>query len=181
MKLFFEFLPLVLFFAAYKSQGIFVATSVLMAASALQLVYLLLKKQKPTQMQFYSTVGIFFFGALTLYFRDEQFVKVKVTVVNWLFALVFFASHFIGKETIIEKLFNTLKLPATVGRRLNMAYVIFFLFLGILNLLVIQYFSTDFWVNFKVWGLMGLTLLFLIVQIFLLRNHIKDSSSPAAD
>ena len=173
MKLFAEFLPLLLFFAAFKLYDIFVATAVLMVTSVLQLLIIKLKGNKPTQMQIYSTVAILGFGALTLYFRDAQFVKIKVTVINWLFAGAFLSSHYLGKQTFIERLFETLHLPGKISRRLNAAYAVFFFFLGALNLFIFMHFSTDVWVNFKVWGLMGLTLLFMMVQLLYLKPYVQ--------
>jgi intracellular septation protein len=119
---------------------------------------------------------------MTLYFHNPIFVKWKPTVIYWIFGLVFLGSHFIGNKTLIQRLFATAleknpaahKVPVAVWKRLNVAWALFFTLLGLVNLWVAYHFSTDAWVNFKLYGVMGALLLFSVIQAFYLARFITD-------
>ena len=117
-------------------------------------------------MQIASLLLILVFGGATLYLRDETFVKWNPSVLNWLFAVAFFLSQFIGKKTIIERVMHSasIQLPKALWAKLNLAWVVFFVLLGFINLYVAFNFSTDVWVNFKVFGMLGITLVFVALQ-----------------
>ena len=114
-------------------------------------------------------------GGLTLLLKDIRFIKWKPTAVNWVFALVFLGSQFIGKKPIIRRMMDhAISVPDEIWTKLNMGWVVFFIFSGIANLYVAYNFSTEFWVNFKVYGLLGLTFIFAIGQAMYMSRYIKD-------
>jgi Intracellular septation protein A len=120
---------------------------------------------------------IIILGGATLIFHDETFIKWKPTIVNWGFALVFLGSHFIGKKPIVRRLMDqALYLPEKVWNRLSYMWVVFFIFSGIANLYVAFNYDTDTWVNFKLFGLMGLTLAFILVQGVYISRYIQDDN-----
>ncbi len=175
----FELIPLVGFFVAYKMQDIYTAVIVLMVLMALQLVIHRVQKKTITNMQWVSFILVLLFGGITLLFRNEMFIKWKPTVLNWGFAIAFLVSHFVGKKNFTEKIMSAANIvaPKQVWSRLNMAWVVFFTLSGGLNIAVAYMFSTDVWVNFKLFGLFGLTFLFAIGQAIYLRNYLHNSVS----
>ncbi len=178
MKLFFDFFPILLFFIAYKAYGIYTATFVAILASVAQVGYARIKHGKVETMHLVTLGLIVVFGGATLLLQDETFIKWKPTVVNALFALAFLASHFIGRKTLVERAMSaSISLPAPVWARLNLSWVIFFFMLAALNLYVVYNFDTDTWVNFKLFGMMGLTLAFLVAQAFYLSRHMTEPES----
>lgn len=175
MKMLFDFFPVLLFFAAYKTYDIYTATAVLIAASAIQTIGHRLVKGRFEKSHVITLVLVALFGSLTLVLHDEVFIKWKPTAINWLFTLIFIGSHFIGEKTVIERMMGgNITLPASVWNKLNMAWAIFFALLGALNLYVAFSFDTDTWVNFKLFGLMGLTFAFIIAQSLYLVPYLKE-------
>jgi intracellular septation protein len=182
MKMMFDFLPVLLFFIVYKMYDIYVATAVLIIACFIQTIAHRLIKGEFEKSHVITLVLVALFGGLTLILHDEVFIKWKPTVINLLFAGVFIGSQFIGKKTIIERMMGgNLTLPPGVWVRLNIAWALFFVFLGGLNLYVAFSFDTDTWVNFKLFGLMGLTFLFIIAQSFYLMPHLKEQETTDND
>ena len=180
MKFLFDFFPIVLFFIAYKLYGIFAATAVAIAASFLQVGLYWLKHRKVENTHLVTLVLIAVFGGLTLILQDEIFIKWKPSVINWLFGIVFLGSQFIGKKNIVERMMGAnISLPKFIWPRLNMAWSVFFIALGFANLYVMSYYDTDTWVNFKMFGMMGLTIVFLVGQGFYLARYIQEE--PATD
>lgn len=181
MKFLFDFFPVLLFFVLYKTKDIYWATGALMVASVVQVAGLYAVRKKP-ETTHWITIGLALpLGALTLLLHDPMFVKWKPTLVNWLFAVVFVGSLFIGQRTMIERMMgHALKLPADTWRRLNLAWAGFFAFSGALNLAVAYQCSESAWVNFKLFGLMGLTMAFAVGQMFFLRKHIAVEPPPKA-
>lgn len=175
MKLLFDFFPILLFFVAYKFFDIYTATAVAIVASFLQVGFSWWKNRKVESMHLVTLVIIVVFGGLTLYLRDEQFIKWKPTVINWLFGLVFLASQWLGEKPMIERMMSTnadLALPKEVWRTLNLTWTLFFFTLGGANFFVMSYFDTNTWVNFKLFGMLGLTILFVIIQAFYLSRYL---------
>ena len=169
MKLLFDFFPILLFFVAFKLYGIYTATAVAIAASVLQVGGYWLKHRKFEKMHVITMAIIVVFGGATLLLEDEIFIKWKPTVLNWLFAVVFMGSQFIGKKTIVERMMGAnIQLQASAWKTLNLSWVGFFITLGLINLYVLYNYDTDTWVNFKLFGMMGLTLIFIIIQTFFL-------------
>ncbi|PIE44366.1 MAG: septation protein A [Gammaproteobacteria bacterium] len=179
MKAFTDFFPLILFFAAYQyTQDLIVATAVLIAGTVIQVTYLWIKNRRVEKMHLVTLVMVILFGGLTVALKDPTFIVWKPTVINWLFACVFLGSEFIGNKNIIQRMLESnLSLPPLVWRNLNMAWATFFFVAGALNIYVAFSFSQEFWVNFKVFGLLGLTLVFVIIQGLLLSRYISDESS----
>ena len=176
MKLLFDFFPILLFFLSYKFYDIYVATAVAIAASFLQVGFSWLKYRKVEPMHLVTLAIIAIFGGLTLYLQDELFIKWKPTVINWLFGSVFLASQWFGEKTMVERMMAAnLTLPREIWRRLNIFWTIFFLVLGGINLFVMYSFDTTTWVNFKLFGMLGLTFLFVILQTIYLSRHIPEA------
>jgi intracellular septation protein len=172
MQIFFDLFPVILFFIAFKMYDIYVATAVAIVASVAQVSIYYLRHKKVENMHLITMVLILLLGGATLILHDETFIKWKPTVVNWLFGLVFLGSHFVGKETIIERLMAAkINLPQEIWSKLNLMWVGFFIFCGALNLLVAFNVPTETWVNFKLFGLTGLTLIFVLLQSLFLSRH----------
>jgi intracellular septation protein len=160
-----DLLPVIAFFVAYKLAGIYIATAVLIAGVLAQTAVSWIRFRKVSPMLLTTAALVLVFGGLTLYLHDSTFIKWKPTIVNWLFAVVFVGSHFVRGPTLIQRMLSKdVTLPAADWARLNLAWVVFFLASGALNLYVAYHYSEATWVNFKLFGLMGLTLAFAIVQ-----------------
>lgn len=178
MKLLFDFFPVILFFVAYKLQGIYVATMVAIVATFVQVGWMWLRHRRLETMHLITLGLIVVFGGATLYLHDEQFIKWKPTVINWLFGIAFLASQFVGKKPFIQRMMGgNIDLPQPVWTRLNLSWALFFLFLGAANLFVIYTFDTDTWVNFKLFGMLGLTLSFVIGQAVFLSRYLPEPQS----
>jgi len=174
MKLLFDFFPIVLFFIAYKVWGIYVATATVIGASLVQVIAYWLKKRRFETMHLITLALITVLGGATLLLQNELFIKWKPTAINWAFAIIFLGSHFIGSKTIIQRMMqNNIQLPNVVWKRLNMSWVGFFSLMGAVNLYVVYHFDTNTWVNFKLFGMLGLTLLFVIIQSIYMTRHVK--------
>lgn len=174
MKFLFDFFPILLFFITYKWQGIYAATAVAIAASFIQVGLFWFKHRRFETMHLVTLALIAVLGGATLYLQDERFIKWKPTLVNWLFAAAFLGSQFIGNKPLAERMMGgSISLPAEIWRRLNGMWLLFFLAMGFANLYVVYNFDTETWVNFKLFGMMGLTLAFVIAQAFYLARHIE--------
>ncbi|MFZ7155191.1 septation protein A [Avibacterium avium] len=159
MKQILEFIPLLVFFAVYKLVGIREAAIALIIATIIQLVVLKLKYGKIEKQQIIMGSAVVFFGALSAYFNELEFLKWKVTVVYALFALALIISQVIFKKPLIQQLLGKeIQLPDVVWNKLNLGWAGFFLFCMILNIIISQYFSDDLWVDFKTFGIIGLSL-----------------------
>jgi len=221
MKLLVDFFPIILFFVAYKIQGIYWATAIAILASALQVGWQWWRHRRVENMHLATLALLVVFGGLTIALHDPIFVMWKPTLVNWLFAVVFLASQWIGERTIIERMMShAIEVPDTIWRRLNLAWSAFFVASGLANLYVVYGWSGFYqarealvgatgkseidlascadqftgnllalcdtahaseavWVNFKLFGMMGLTILFVVAQAFYLARHIKDQPQAA--
>ncbi|WP_296246097.1 septation protein A [Pseudomonas sp. UBA4194] len=189
MKQLIDFIPLLLFLVAYKTDpqtvelaghsfafgGIFSATAVLIISSVIVYGILFVTQRKLEKGQWLTLIACLVFGGLTLAFHSETFLKWKAPVVNWLFALAFAGSHFIGKQPLIKRMMgHALTLPDPIWLRLNVAWIVFFIFCGAANLFVAFTFQA-FWVDFKVFGSLAMTLLFLVGQGIYLSRHLHDT------
>jgi len=176
MKMLFDFFPVALFFIVYKTYDIYTATAVLIAACALQTIAHRIMNGRFENAHVITFVLVAIFGGLTLYLQDENFIKWKPTAINWLFAVIFIGSQFIGQKTIIERMMgSSITLPAPIWTKLNIAWALFFIVLGGLNIYVAFSFDTDTWVNFKLFGLMGLTFAFIVAQSLYLMPYLKEA------
>ena len=191
VKQFIDFIPLILFFIVFKLEprdvelagqvfsvgGIFSATAVLIISSVVVYGSMFAAHRHLEKSQWITLAGCLFFGGLTLAFHSETFLKWKAPVVNWLFALGFAGSHFIGKQPLIKRVMgHAVNLPDPIWTRLNIAWIIFFICLGSANLFVAFTFPS-IWVDFKVFGSLGMTVLFLIGQGVFLSRYMQDAPS----
>jgi intracellular septation protein len=165
MQFLIDLLPVIAFFIAYKVAGIFVATAVLIVGVLAQTAVAWIRHRKVSGMLLTSAVLVVVFGGLTLLIHDATFIKWKPSIVAWLFAAAFLASQFMGGQPIIQRMLGeNVVLDAGDWKRLNLMWVVFFVVEGALNLYVAYNFDEATWVNFKLFGLMGLTLLFALAQ-----------------
>jgi intracellular septation protein len=183
MKLLFDFFPILLFFAAFKLYDIYVATAVAIGAGLLQVGYGWLRHRRLERMHVITALLLVVFGGLTLLLRDEMFIKWKPTILDWLFAAVFAGSRLVGKRTpLVERMLSgTVQVASSVWLRLNLLWVVFFAAMGVLNLLVVYNFDTETWVNFKLFGMLGLTFAFVIAQSFYLARHMENAPPGNGD
>ncbi|HET7371329.1 MAG TPA: septation protein A, partial [Gammaproteobacteria bacterium] len=160
MAALFELLPIVLFFVVFKIYGIYVATGVLIVTSVIQLGVSWWRERQIKKMPLIVTILAVVLGGITIALHDPAFIKWKFSVVYWLFGIVFIASGFIGKKPLIERAMDSqISLPGYVWRRLNLSWALFFLLLGGINTWVIYNLTTEQWVDFKFYGVLGATLL----------------------
>ena len=175
MKLFFEFFPIILFFAAFKFYGIYVATAVAIAASVMQVGWSYYRHRKVEPMLWISMAVLMVFGGSTILLHNELFIKWKPTILYWIFAAVLVVSHISFKKNLIKAMLGTqITVPEPLWSKLNFAWAGFFAFVGCLNLYVAYHYSTSTWVNFKLFGIMGFMLLFIVVQSIFLAPHITE-------
>jgi intracellular septation protein len=159
---------------------IFVATGLFMAATAIALIASWLLMRTLPIMPMVSGVVVFIFGALTLYLQDDVFIKMKPTIVNTLFGGVLLGGLYFGRSLLGYVFDSAFRLDAEGWRKLTFRWGLFFLFLALANEVVWRNFSTDFWVTFKVWGIMPITLLFTFSQMpLILRHSIEDKTENA--
>jgi intracellular septation protein len=202
MKFLFDLFPVILFFVAFKLAGanesvahdfaarwlgegiapsqapILIATAVAIAATFCQIGWLWLRGRKIDTMLWVSLAIIAVFGGATLYLHDETFIKWKPTVLYWLFACVLGASEWLLHKNLIRKMLGEqIQLPEPAWKKLNLSWVAFFACMGLLNLYVAFSFPTDVWVNFKLFGGMGLMLAFVIGQSLFLAKYVEHKES----
>ncbi len=175
MKLLFDLFPILLFFVAFKLADIYVATAVAIAASVVQIVWLKLRARPIEPMQWASLAIIVVFGGMTLFLHDETFIKWKPTVLYGLFAAVLAGGRMMfGRNLVRSVMGKQLALPEPVWHRLNLAWIAFFVAMAALNLAVAYRFPTDVWVDFKLFGTMGLTIAFVIAQALWLGRYVQE-------
>ena len=176
MKFLFELFPVALFFVAIILWDIFVATGVAIAATFIQVGWLALRRKKIPPMLWASLAIIVVFGGLTLYLRDKTFILWKPTVLYWLFGAVLAGAALAGRNLIRSLLSEQMSLPEPVWSRLNWSWVGFFVVMGALNLYVAYNFSETVWASFKLFGGMGLMLLFVVAQSAFLSKYVQDKA-----
>ena len=180
MQFLFDLLPVIAFFITYKLADIYIATGVLIVGVLLQTAISWIRFRKVSGMLLTSAALVLVFGGLTLLIHDATFIKWKPTVVNWLFAGAFLISHFLKGPTIVQRLMGeNVVLADADWRRLNFMWIAFFLIAGALNLWVAFRFDEATWVNFKLFGLMGLTFLFAIGQGFWIARKTESTETSS--
>jgi len=202
MKILFDLLPVIFFFAAYKIAGFFpdqahalvtnwlaadipasqapilIATFVTIVATALQISLVWLKHRKVDRMLWISLIVIAILGGATLAFHDPAFIQWKPTALYWLFGLVLFCSDTIFRRNLIRRMLeNQIRLPDPIWQRLNLAWALFFVILGTLNLYVAYNFSEEAWVNFKLFGCTALVFVFALAQGLYLSKHLIEDNT----
>jgi intracellular septation protein len=176
MKFLFDIFPVVLFFIAFKVYDIYVATAVAMAATFLQIGWMWLRHRKIDNLLWVSLAVIVVFGGATLLLQDETFIKWKPTVLYWLFSAVLAVAVLAFRKNLIRAMMESqVTLPDLVWGRLLASWIGFFAFMGALNIIVAYNFSTDAWVNFKLFGGIGLMLAFIVLQALILARHIEKA------
>lgn len=163
MRQLIELIPPVCFFFSYKLYDIYIATATLMVASSVQvfLSYYLFKKVD--RAQYITFFSVILFGGMTVLLHDAIFIKWKVTVVYMAFALCLSVSHLLGKSVVKNTLGKEIELPECIWSRINWAWVGFFLVCAIINTLSVFYLPLESWVNFKVFGLVSATLIYVLL------------------
>lgn len=201
MKLLIDFFPILIFFLVYKFapelielispiisteqkasllevKPIMLATAVLIPSSALQILYTRVSTGKVEKMHLVTLALVVLLGGATLVFNDSNFIKWKPTIVNWLFAVAFLLSQLLTQKSLLQRMMDgNISLDPPIWLRLNYAWIVFFLLSGVINLWVAYDFSEETWVNFKLFGMLGLTILFIILQSLYLYKYIKKEES----
>lgn len=181
-----DFLPVLAFiggyigarFTPFAEHAIYVATAVMMLATAAQMLWLYLRKKPIERKQWLTAALILALGSLTLLLRNEMIIKLKPTIVNFALAALFAGSAYLGKTNLTQKMLQSaLALTKTQWHKLNLYWVGFFVFSGALNAFVAYQFSETFWLGFKIWGLMGTTFAFIALQFFFLRQYIQQEQA----
>ncbi len=182
MQLLVDYIPLVVFILAYFYQDIFFATGMLMVAMPVVLLLQWLMTKKINKIYAASTVLVLVLGGATLAFRNPTFLYWKPTVLNWLIAIVFLGSQWIGDKTVVQRMLqNAAELSADQWVRLNQIWVVFFSIVGGINIYVAYNFSEAFWVKFKLFGMLGLTLIFVIIQSIWLTLATQKNATVTED
>ncbi|CAE1146546.1 septation protein A [Serratia rhizosphaerae] len=175
MKQFLDFLPLIVFFAFYKLYDIYVASGALIVATALALVFTWVKYRKVEKMTLITFLMVAVFGTLTLVFHSDLFIKWKVTVIYTLFAIALLVSQLVLKKPLIQRMLGKeLTLPDRIWSNLNLAWALFFLACGLANIYVAFWLPQSVWVNFKVFGLTALTLVFTLLSGVYIYKHMPE-------
>lgn len=174
MKFFLDLFPVVIFFILYKTFGIFAGTAGLMAGSVIQIILLKIIYKKIEFMYKISFAFIIIFGAITLFFHDARFLQWKVSILNWALGVIFLASQILTDKSLIERMMShQIPLPKKIFSRLNLIWGSFFIILGSINLYVMYNYSMADWVNFKLFGMMILTMIFMVFQTVYLFMAVK--------
>jgi len=186
MQLIFDFLPIVLFFTAYVvTKDLFVAVAVLMVVAPLAFAVQWFVSRKINKISAASTLLVVILGGATLISGDSVFIFWKPTVLYWAVAIAFLASQFFGEKPFIRRMMEAaskdadepVQLTAQKWAKLNLMWVVFFVFAGGLNIYVAYNYPEETWVNFKLFGLLGLTFVFIVAQSFWLAQNIKQDAS----
>lgn len=209
MKLLLDFLPIILFFGTYKyaeshkdwaaafatehfgfivSGGVvgikeapvLLSTVVVIVATFAQIAYLYARGKKVDTMLWVSLALVVVLGGATIWFHNEEFIKWKPTVLYWAMALALWAGTALFGKNLLQKMMgDQVRLPEPVWARLNLAWIAFFFLMGVLNRYVAYRYSTDTWVNFKLFGSMGLMIAFMVAQGFYLSRHLEPDEAES--
>ena len=175
MKFLFDLFPVILFFVAFKFAGIYVATAVAMGATVAQIAWVWFRHRKVDPMLWVSLGVVTVFGGATLVLHNDTFIKWKPTVLYWAFSVALVVSALAFNKNLIEAMMGKqIQLPHRIWGQLNYVWAIFFVLLGILNLFVAFNFSTDAWVNFKLFGATGCLVVFIVGQSLWLSKYMKE-------
>ncbi len=195
MKFLFDLFPVMVFFATYKLAGggekggscsatpdltivqdpILLATGLAILATLIQVCWLLFRRKRVDGMLWVSLALVTIFGGATLYFRDPTFIQWKPTILYWAFSIIFLLSPFVLGRTLVQTMLGQqISLPDKVWGRLNSAWIIFFMFMGAVNLAAVHNLSCNDWVNFKFYGFTGLMLVFVVGQALFLARYVQE-------
>ena len=174
MKFLYDYFPIICFFVAYKLYGIFVATAVTIGASILQVGFFWLKNKRFEKLHLVTLALVVVLGGFTLIFHKAIFIKWKPSIIYWIFSIVIWGTEFSAKPLLERMLGDKITMPRKIWSRLSHSWAIFFLGMGFLNLWVVYHYSTNSWVNFKLFGTLGLTLLFVVLQALYMTRHMES-------
>jgi len=175
MKLLFDLFPVILFFAVFKMAGVFAATTAAIIATFMQVAWVKYRHGKVDTMLWVSLGIITVFGGATLLLHDETFIKWKPTVLYWFFSSALLCSPILFKKNLMRALLqDKMALPDPVWDNVNLSWSAFFAVLGIINLYVAFNYSTDAWVNFKLFGATGIMLVFILAQAATLSKYVEE-------
>ena len=178
MKMLFEFFPIILFFITFKFKGIFAATAVAIVAGVLQIIYTYIRNRKVEPMLLISVLILAVLGGFTIAYHNETFIKWKPTVLYWLFSVVLLTAEIGFRKNLIRAMMEKqMALPHAVWGKLLLSWAGFFAVMGALNLYVAFNYSTDAWVNFKLFGGMGLMLVFVVLQALMLAKYVDNKET----
>lgn len=175
-----DFGPLFAFFLVNVKWGLLPATATLIPLSVVALGASWKLEGRVSKVALYGTLAVIIFGGLTLLLRDETFIKVKLTIINALFGLVLGIGLLRGKSLLKELMGSSLRMSEAGWRLLTLRFTLFFFFLALLNEVLRRTLSTDAWVNFKVFGVIGATLVFTVLQAPLMQKHALEEPSSGA-
>lgn len=175
MQIFVDFFPIIVFYAFYKLQGFYAATVAIIVAMAVQISVQWLWKRTVSKMLLISGGLVALLGGISLWLDDPVFLQWKVTIASWLFGAAFIVSHFVGSQTLVERVLgHVLELERSVWRQLNLIWIANFTILGGANLYVMRNFDMDTWVNFKLYGVLGFSLITAFAQALLISKHLPE-------
>ena len=175
MKLLLDFFPIALFFIVFKVYGIYAATAIAIVATVLQIAWMRYKNGRVDTMQWISLGVNVVFGGATLLTQDETFIKWKPSVLYWLMCSTLWVGYFVFKRNFIQSLMGTqIELPQDIWGRLLHVWAAFFMLMGFINLWVAYNFDTDTWVSYKLFGGLGLMLVFVVLQGLFLSRYMKE-------
>lgn len=187
LNLFYDFIPVLLFFIAFKCWGIYTAVVVGMIATGVQVILTRVLRKRWDKQQIITLAVFLVFGGMTLYFHNPLFVKWKPTVVFWLLAFVFLGSHLLGAKPLVQRMMEPVlidkgnTLPQPIWKKLNLFWILFFSLLGAMNIFVAYHFTTEGWVNFKFYGITVLLLIFSLLQAIYLMRHLVETSNRVGE
>jgi intracellular septation protein len=177
MKLLADFFPIILFFAAFKFAGIYVATGVAIAATVIQIAWLRFTRGKVEPIQWVSLAIIVAFGGATIALHDETFIKWKPTILYWVMGAILAAGQLVMRKNLLKSVMGSqLELPEEAWRVMTWSWIAFFALMGVINLWVAFNFDTNTWVNYKLFGGMGLMVVFILGQAVYLSKHVKEEA-----
>ena len=177
MKFLFDLFPVILFFAAFKFYGIFIATAVAIIATIGQIIYSKIRHGKVDHMLLVSGGIIGVLGGATLLLHDQTFILWKPTVLYWIIAIALIISQIFFKKNLMRAVMEKqMSMPDSIWARLNIAWALFFIALGFINLYVAFHYPLNTWVNFKLFGITGLMFVFIIMQTLLVSKYIMPAS-----
>jgi intracellular septation protein len=180
MKILLDFFPILLFFGAYKLYGIYVGTAVLMAATVVQMIAIYSMEKRLQTMHKVTLVLILLFGTLTLVLQDDRFIKWKPTVLYGAMSIALAVALWAFKKNFLKMMLGAqMELPDAVWTRLNVAWILYCAFMSAVNAYVVLNFSTEAWVDFKLWGY-AFPLVFLLAQGIYIAPHLKSDDEPTA-
>ena len=177
MKQLLDIWPILLFFIVYQVQDIYAATAAIVVAVVVQSGFFWWRNRRLSSVQTLTLVLVVLFGGATLLLRDPLFIQWKPTILQWIFAIAFVASHFVGDKLLIRRLLGgQIKLPDNIWKRLSLLWVAFFVLSGAVNLYVAYTFDEAIWVRFKLFGMLGMTFCFILAQGVWLSRYMLDEA-----